>query len=162
MLSTNITHLGKGEDGEVIELVDLDSMYTEARCSECTAPPSYRCAYRQYNASLPAAHSGMLSQSESGLSHSQPLRLTPNRNRPGSGKRTEDLCPLTYSKNFSQFWNSSYTQSENRRQCENLTTCPQLSVGEKIGNKDREVYGGAIPHRVETIVQENSCGSGRV
>src|SRR6266571_2486803 len=102
MLSTNITHLGKGEDGEVIELVDLDSMYTEARCSECTAPPSYRCAYRQYNASLPAAHSGMLSQSESGLSHSQPLRLTPNRNRPGSGRRTEDLYPLTYSKIFSR------------------------------------------------------------
>jgi len=102
MLSTNTPRLGKGEEGEVVELVDLDSMYGEARCSECTAPPSYRCAYRQYNASLPAAHIGMLSQSESGLSHSQPLRLTPNRNRPVSGKRTEDLCPLTYSKNFSQ------------------------------------------------------------
>ena len=102
MLSTDIMPQGKGEDGESVELVDLDSMYTEARCSECTAPPSYRCAYRQYNASLPAAHIGMLSQSESGLSHSQPLRLTPNGNRPGSGKRTEDLCPLTYSKIFSQ------------------------------------------------------------
>ena len=51
---------------------------------------------------FPAAHIGMLSQSESGLSHSRPLRLTPNENRPGLGKRTEDLCPLTYSKNFSQ------------------------------------------------------------
>src|SRR5205807_9951296 len=102
MLSTDIMPRGKGEDGESVEPVDLDYMYSEARRSECTAPPSYRCAYRQYNASLPAAHIGMLSQSESGLSHSRPLRLTPNENRPGLGKRTEDLCPLTYSKNFSQ------------------------------------------------------------
>ena len=102
MLSTDIMPKRKGEDRGSVELVDLDSMYTEARCSECTAPPSYRCAYRQYNASLPAAHIGMLSQSESGLSHSRPLRLTLNENRPGLGKRTEDLCPLTYSKNFSQ------------------------------------------------------------
>lgn len=101
MLSTDIMPQGKGEDGERVELVDLDCMYPEARCSECTAPPSYRCAYRQYKASLPAAHIGMLSQSESGLSNSQPLRLTPNGNRPDSGKRTEDLCPLTYSRNFS-------------------------------------------------------------
>ena len=102
MLSTDIMPKRKGEDGELVELVDLDCMYPETRCTECTAPPSYRCAYRQYNASLPAAHIGMLSQSESGLSHSRPLRLTPNENRPGLGKRTEDLCPLTYSKNFSQ------------------------------------------------------------
>jgi len=102
MLSIDVMPKRKGENGELVELVDLDCTYPETRCSECTAPPSYRCAYRQYNASLPAAHTGMLSQSESGLSHSQPLRLTPNRNRPGSGKRTEDLCPLTYSKIFSQ------------------------------------------------------------
>ncbi len=102
MLSTDVMPQGKDEDGDVVELVDLDCMYLEARCSECTAPPSYRCAYRQYIASLPAAHTGMLSQSESRLSHSQPLRLTPNGNMPGSGKRTEDFCPLTYSRNFSQ------------------------------------------------------------
>jgi len=100
MLSKDIMPHGKDEDGKVAELVDLDCMDPEARCSKCTAPPSYRCAYRQYNASLPAAHGRMLSQSESGLSHSLPLRLTPNENRPGSGKRTEDLCPLTYSENF--------------------------------------------------------------
>ncbi|HVH16269.1 MAG TPA: hypothetical protein VNA15_11215 [Candidatus Angelobacter sp.] len=102
LLTTDITRLEEDEDGEPVELVDLECMYPEARRSECTAPPSYRCAYRRYNPSLPAALSGMLSQSESGLSHSQPLRLTPNGNRPGSGKRTEDLCPLTYSENFSQ------------------------------------------------------------
>jgi len=102
MLSTDIMTEKEGQDGEIVELVDLDSMYPEARCSECTAPPSYRCAYRQYNASLPAAQIGMLSQSESGLSHSQPLRLTPNESRPCSGKRTEDFCPLAYSRNFSQ------------------------------------------------------------
>ncbi len=162
MLSTDIMPKRKGEDRGSVELVDLDSMYTEARCSECTAPPSYRCAYRQYSASLPAAHIGVLSQSESGLSHSQPLRLTLNGNRPGSGKRTEDFCPLTYSENFSKPSDLVTPKGENRRPCENLTTCSQLSVGEKVGNKDREVYGGAFPRRVEAIVQEDSCGSRRV
>lgn len=102
MLSADIASQRKGEDVELVELVDLDSVYPEARCSECTAPPSYRCAYRQYNASLPAAHIRRLSQSESGLSHSRPLRLSANGNRPGSGRRTEDLRPLAYSENFSQ------------------------------------------------------------
>lgn len=86
MLSTDIMPQGKGEDGEFEELVDLGSMYPEARCSECTAPPSYRCAYRRYHASLPAAHIGRLSQSESGLLHSRPLRLSTNENGPGLGK----------------------------------------------------------------------------
>ena len=85
MLSTDIASQWKGEYGEFVELVDLDSMNPEARCSECTAPPSYRCAYRQYKASLPAAQSGMLSQSQSGLLHSPPLRLSTNENRPGLG-----------------------------------------------------------------------------
>jgi hypothetical protein len=102
MLSTGIMTEREGEDGEYVELVDLDSVYSETRCSECTAPPSYRCAYRLYNASLPAAHIGRLSQSESGLLHSRPLRLSTNESRPGLGKRTEDLCPLACSKNFSQ------------------------------------------------------------
>jgi hypothetical protein len=102
MLSTDIMTEREGEDWEFVELVDLDSLYSEARCSECTAPPSYRCAYRRYNASLPAAHIRRLSQSESGLLHSPPLRLSTNESRPASGKRTEDLCPLVCSKNFSQ------------------------------------------------------------
>ena len=102
MISTDIMPHSKVEDGELIEMVDLDSVYPDARHSECTAPPSYRCAYRQYKASLPAAQVGMLSQSESGFLHSQPLRLTPNGDRPGSGRRTEDLRPPTYSQNFSQ------------------------------------------------------------
>ena len=102
MLSTEIASEWKAEDGELVELVDLDSMYPEARCSECTAPSSYRCAYRRYHASLPAAHIGRLSQSESGLLHSRPLQLSTNENRPGSGRRTEDLRPPAYSENFSQ------------------------------------------------------------
>ena len=101
MPSTDIIHKEKGEDGEVVEMVDLDCMYPEARCGECAAPPSYRCSYRQYNTSLPAAHGGMLFERESGLSHSQPLRLTPNESRPGLGKRIEDLCRLSYSRNIS-------------------------------------------------------------
>jgi hypothetical protein len=100
MLRTDITPLGRDEDGEIVELVDLDCMYPEARCSECTAPLNYRCAYRQYNASLPAAQIGRLSQSESGLSHSLPLRLIPSGNRSALGKRTEDFCSLTYSGKF--------------------------------------------------------------
>jgi len=101
MQATDIRRLEEGDDGEHVELVDLECVYPEARCIECTAPTSYRCAYRQYNASLPAAHIGMLSQGESGLSHSPPLRLTLNEIRPCSGKRTEDLCPLASSR-FSQ------------------------------------------------------------
>lgn len=101
LVLTDIVPRGKGEDGELMELVDLDCMYPDARHSECTAPPSFRCAYRQFKSILPA-RGEMLSQSESGLSHSQPLRLTPNGNRPGSGRRTEDLRPPTYSQNFSQ------------------------------------------------------------
>ncbi len=100
MQPTDVTRLGEGKEEELVEMVDLECMYPEARRTECTAPPSYRCAYRQYNASLPTAHNGMLSQSESGVSHSQPLRLTLNWNRPGPGKRTEDLCPPTYSRDF--------------------------------------------------------------
>jgi hypothetical protein len=92
MLSTDIMTEREGEDWEVVELVDPDSVYSEARCSECTAPPSYRCAYRRYNASLPAAHLGRLSQKESGLLHSRPLRLSTNENRPGLGK--QDRGPL--------------------------------------------------------------------
>jgi hypothetical protein len=100
ILTRGITPRRKGVV-ENVELIDLDSVYLEARSSECTAPPSYRCAYRQRNTSFPAANNGMLSLSESGLSQSQPLRLTPNGNRPGSGKRTEDLCRLAYSRNSS-------------------------------------------------------------
>jgi hypothetical protein len=102
MLSTDTMTETESEDEELVELVDLDSVYSEARRSECTAPPSYRCAYRRYNASLPAAHICRLSQSESGLLHSRPLRLSTNESRPSLGKRTEDLCPLACSKNFSQ------------------------------------------------------------
>gem|GEM_PF-3015992 len=76
----------KPEDREFLDLVDVECMYPEARSSECTAPPSYKCPYRQYNRSLPAAQVGMLSQSESGLSYSPPLRLSIARSRPGSGK----------------------------------------------------------------------------
>jgi len=101
MGKTNMRRLGETEEWELVKLVDLECMYPEARCTECTAPPSYRCAYRPYVASLPAAHVGMLSQSESGLSHSLPLRLTLNEGRSGSGKRTEDLCPPASSR-FSQ------------------------------------------------------------
>jgi len=97
----DMRRLGEDEEGELVELVDLECMYPEARCTKCMAPSSYRCTYRQYNASLPAAHIGMLSKGESGLSHSPPLRLTLNEGRPGSGKRTEDLCPLASSR-FSQ------------------------------------------------------------
>jgi len=74
-LSTDTVRSGEREDRDAVELVDLDCMYPEARYSECAAHPSYRCAYRQYNTSLPSAYIGMLSRSESGLSHSQPLRL---------------------------------------------------------------------------------------
>jgi hypothetical protein len=102
MPSTDIMTETESEDEEHVELVDLGSVYSEARRSECTAPPSYRCAYRRYNASLPAAHISRLSQSESGLLHSRPLRLSTNESRPGLGKRTEDLCPLACSNNFSQ------------------------------------------------------------
>ena len=97
----DLRRLGEREEGELVELVDLECLYPEARCTKCMAPPSYRCSYRQYIASLPAAHMGMLSKGESGLSRSQPLRLTLNEGRPGSGKRTEDLCPLAGSR-FSQ------------------------------------------------------------
>ncbi len=102
MLSMDMMRQEKGEDGEYVQLVDLDSVYSDARCSECTAPPSYRCAYRRYHASLPAAHIGRLSQSESGLLHSPPLRLSTKETRLGSGKRTEDLCSPAYSRNFSE------------------------------------------------------------
>jgi hypothetical protein len=83
----------------------------------------------------------MLSQSESGLSHSQPLRLTPNESRPGSGKRTEDFCPLAYLEIFLKRRNYRYARVGTESYCENLTTCLQLIIGERIGNKDREVYG---------------------
>jgi hypothetical protein len=69
----------KPEDREILDLVDVECVYPEARSSECTAPPGYRCPYRHYRRSIPTAHTEMLSQSESGLSHSPPLRLTLKR-----------------------------------------------------------------------------------
>jgi hypothetical protein len=84
----------KPEDWEILDLLDVECTYPEAWSSECTAPPSCRCPYRRYKRSLPAARvaypdtgeSGrtydieMFSlKSESGLSHSPPLRLTSKR-----------------------------------------------------------------------------------
>lgn len=76
----------KPEDREILDLIDVECTFPEARSSECTAPPGYRCPYRHYKRSLPSAHAEMLSQSESGLSYSRPLRLSPVRPRPVPGK----------------------------------------------------------------------------
>lgn len=69
----------KPVDGEILELVDVECTYPEARSIECTAPPGYRCPYRHYTKPLRAAHAEMLSRFESGLSRSRPLRLTPKK-----------------------------------------------------------------------------------
>jgi hypothetical protein len=85
-LSEDTVALGTTDRVEVIELVDPDCLYPETQYSECTAPLGYHCAYRQYTPSPRATQVGMLHEIGRGLSHSQPLRLTPRLSRPGSGK----------------------------------------------------------------------------
>ena len=65
----------KPEDWDVLHLVDVECTYPEVRSSGCTAPAGYKCPYRHYQNSLSAPHVEMSSVSESGLSHSPPLRL---------------------------------------------------------------------------------------
>ncbi len=45
------------EDGEVLELVDVECVYPGTRSGECTAPPGYKCPYRHYQTSLPTSPS---------------------------------------------------------------------------------------------------------
>ena len=75
----------KPEDGEVLELVDVECVYPGTRYSECTAPLGYKCPFRQVTASLPRAPDERLPVRGRGLSNSRPLRITPNARRPGSG-----------------------------------------------------------------------------
>jgi len=76
----------KPEDREILDLVDVECTFPEARSSECTAPPSYRCPYRHYRQPLPPARTAESGEtydvemlSERRLSQSPPLRLTLKR-----------------------------------------------------------------------------------
>lgn len=69
----------KPEDWDILHLVDVECTYPEARSSECTAPPSYKCPYRHYKDPSPPARASIKSGVEGGLLQSRPLRLTLSR-----------------------------------------------------------------------------------
>jgi hypothetical protein len=73
----------KPEDGEVLDLVDVECVYPGTRSGECTAPPGYKCPFRQFTTSLPRAQDEMLPMRGRGILHSRPLRTTPRRSRLG-------------------------------------------------------------------------------
>ena len=76
----------KPEDREILDLVDVECTFPEARTSECTAPLGYRCPYMRFTQPLPPARIAESGEtydieilSERGLSQSPPLRLTSKR-----------------------------------------------------------------------------------
>jgi len=76
----------KPEDREILDLVDVECMYPEARLNGVRLPRAIdaRTDITRGHSQQPIPK--MLSRNESGLSHSQPLRSSPASSRPGSGK----------------------------------------------------------------------------